>query len=191
MMRIAADQDPDYVAKRAKCDQEGSEDVVHQRLIRTPQDQWIVPRNSVLRTFVLSEAHDSVTSGHGGEERTLQRLRERWHWEGDRKDVAEYITTCVWCQKAKVPRRRMQGPLFPIVATKPGQVVTMDFVSKFAPAKGTGHWQCLVMIDKFSRFVFLEGCSMEVSAEATAKIFFKRVVPLVGVPRKVISDRGP
>ena len=36
MMRIAADQDPDYVAKRAKCDQEGSEDVVHQGLIRTP-----------------------------------------------------------------------------------------------------------------------------------------------------------
>ena len=85
----------------------------------------------------------------------------------------------------------MQGPLFPIVATEPGQVVTMDFVSKFAPAKGTGYRQCLVMVDKFSQFVFLEGCSMEVSAEATAKIFFKRVVPLVGVPHKVVSDRGP
>ena len=79
--------------------------------------------------------------------------------------------------------------MYPILASEPGQIVTLDFVSKFEPAEGTGHQQCMVIVDKFSRFVFFEGCPIEVTAQRTAELFCKRIVLVLGVPHKVISDR--
>ena len=40
------------------------------RLKRTERGQWIVPANKGIRTFLLSEAHDPITSGHFEEEKT-------------------------------------------------------------------------------------------------------------------------
>ena len=74
---------------------------------------------------------------------------------------------------------------------RPGEILTLDFVSKFEPTVGTTHQQCLVLVDKFSRFTFLQGCYVSITARETAEIFLKRIVPILGMPTKVISDRGP
>ena len=37
-----------------------------------------VPANDGIKTLLLEDAHDHITSGHGGVEKTLQRLREYW-----------------------------------------------------------------------------------------------------------------
>ena len=191
LIQTAAGQDEDYQSLLKEAREGRGELQETGMLLRTPEGQWLVPNCLPIRSFLISEAHDSLTSGHGGEEKTLQRLRERWKWKGDRADVADYVRTCVRCQRVKSGRRKLGGELFPILASEPGQIVTMDFVSKFAPAAGTGHQQCLVLVDKFSRFVFLEGCPLEISAQRTTELFCKRIVPLLGVPQKVISDRGP
>ena len=190
MLEAAAELDTSYEAQREKL-RRANELKERGRLIVTEKRQLLVPANTSLRTFLLSEAHDPITSGHCGEAKTLERLRERWKWEGDRKDVAEYVGSCLKYQKAKVPRFSLRGTLHPIEATRPGEIISLDFVSKFAPAHETGHQQCLVIADKFSRFTILEGCPLEVSAAQTAAIFAKRVFPIFGFPDKVLSDRGP
>ena len=70
-------------------------------------------------------------------------------------------------------------------------MITLDFAAWFAPARGSGFTQCLVMVDKLTRFVCFEACSVQATAEDTARIFLRRIVPLFGVPRAVISDCGP
>ena len=107
------------------------------------------------------------------------------------KDVEEYIRTCSTCQKTKHSTQRPAGLLKPIRATFPWQIVTMDFVSKFAPGRLTGNTMCLVIVDKFSKYVIFESVPETITAEQTADIFLRRVVSQFGVPESVISDRGP
>ena len=199
MLRLAVAQDPAY-AEGEGCFEasghEGEEDEgtcgrMSPTLKRTERGQWVVPANDGIRTFLLSEAHDSITSGHFGEEKTWDKLRETWYWPGARRDVKEYVSTCPICLKVRATTQKLYGTLFPIPAHEPGQLVTLDFVSKFVPAQRTSYQQCLVKVDKFSRFVFLQGCAMTVTAQDTALYFLRRVIPILGVPHKVISDRGP
>ena len=49
---------------------------------------------------------------------------------------------------------------------------------------------CLVIVDKFSKFVVLEAVPETLSAAQTAEIFLRRVVSVFGVPSLVITDRG-
>ena len=107
------------------------------------------------------------------------------------KDVQEYVATCVRCQKTKAANHKSMGLLHPILAGAPGEMVTLDFVSKFARAKKTKHQQCIVAIDKFTRFTFLHGFSLSVSAREAAAFLFEKVFPVLGIPQKVISDRDP
>ena len=66
----------------------------------------------------------------------------------------------------------------------------MDFVGGLEPARITGRTYCLVIVDKFSKYVLLEPVSEAVSAEETAEILVRRVISQFGVPVKIISDRG-
>ena len=151
----------------------------------------VVPHDNQLRTLLLSEAHDARMGGHFGVEKTLEKIRRFWYWQGLAHDVDTYVHSCVRCQKTKHETTRPKGLLYPLVASRPWQLVTLDFVGKFAPAVGTQNNTCLVIVDKFSKYRILEGVPENVDAKATANIFIKRVVAVWGVPSIVISDRGP
>ena len=190
-MRLAAQYDPAYqeLVKRA---QKGQDNLwVEEGLVREKGGIWWVPENNQLHTLLLVESHDSPTSGHFGIEKTKAILVRRWKWTGLSADVEAYVNSCVVCQKAKHSTQKPPGLLHPIVASEPGQIVTLDFVSKFTPADKTKHDQCLFCIDKFSKFTFLQGCLSSIDAPMTARLFLKRVIPILGVPQIVISDRGP
>ena len=106
-------------------------------------------------------------------------------------DVELYIQSCVSCQKTKHETTRPKGLLYPMVASRPWQRVTIDLVGKFALAAGTPNNTCLVIVDKFSKYTILEGVPENIDTQMTANIFIKRVVAVWGVPAVVISDRGP
>ena len=59
------------------------------------------------------------------------------------------------------------------------------------PASKTRHTYILVMVDKFSKYVLLEGCPEGMTAEDTAQIVLTRVIAHFGLPQVVLSDRGP
>ena len=92
--------------------------------------------------------------------------------------------------KLRLFKHVTRGLLKPILAERPWQIVTLDLVGKFAPAEGTSHTHCLVIVDKFSKFVILEAVPETLTAAQTAEIFLRRVVSVFGVPSVVISDRG-
>ena len=147
-------------------------------------------RDDALRTLLLSEAHDSRMGGHFGTARTLEKMRRLWTWRGLAKDVTDYVRSCAKCQVTRIDTQKKKGALMPILAPEPWHTLTMDFVGGLEPARVTGRTYCLVMVDKFSKYVLLEPVSEAVSAEETAEILVRRVISQFGVPVKIISDQG-
>ena len=170
--------------------EDGDKLQLHDGVIFSSEGQILLPKEDELRTLVISEAHDSPLGGHFGQAKTLEKVRRLWQWRGLANDVKEYVASCPLCQHMKHSTVKPRGLLKPILAEKPWQIVTLDLVGKFAPAENTQNTHCLVMVDKFSKFVILEAVPETLTAAHTAEIFLRRVVSVFGVPSVVISDRG-
>src|SRR5260370_10771781 len=72
---------------------------------------WI-PHDNSLRTRLLTEEHDTPTSDHLGEYKTLERLQRHFYWPNMRRIVRQYGRTCASCQQTKttnqLPARLLQ-----------------------------------------------------------------------------------
>ena len=93
------------------------------------------------------------------------------------------MSTCPNC------KTRDQAPIRFIEAQYPWEVVTIDFVSGFAPTKRK-HTAICVMCDRFTRMVHCESCHDHATAKETAHIVMRQVFARHGCPRIILSDRG-
>ena len=66
----------------------------------------------------------------------------------------------------------------------------MDFITHLPKTKN-GFDSILTIVDRFSKFVILVPCTIQVNAAEVAKLFFDKVVCNFGMPSKIISDRDP
>ena len=190
-MKSAAVDDPEYQRLFKQAQDEDSSLRKWRDLLVDAEDRILVPCDNELRTLIISEAHDSPMAGHFGMDRTLEILRRHWHWRGMQQDLRDYVKSCLSCQRAKHPTAKTAGELHPILAERPWQIVTVDFVCGLPTVGPRKLSQILVIVDKFTKYVLLEPCPIEMSAAATAEVFIRRVISEHGVPAVVISDRGP
>ena len=153
------------------------------------KDYVWVPKDTSLRANLISEHHETPMAGHLGISKTYARLQERFRWVGMKKDVESFVRTCDVCQRAgnKLPD---DVNVHTIVARHPWEVVTIDFLCGFAPAKQTKHTSIVVITDKFTRQIHLRSCPLNPSASETVQYFLEMVVARHGLPRLMISDRG-
>ena len=190
-MAMASEQDEAYAELKQKTERgEVPGYRLCRGLVQATEGEIVVPRDDAIRTLLLAEAHDSRMGGHFGGARTLEKMRRLWTWRGMAKDVTDYVRSCPKCQATRIDTQRRGGLLMPILAPTPWHTITMDFVGGLEPARVTGRTYCLVIVDKFSKYVLLEPVSATVTAEETAQILIRRVIAAFGVPVKVISDRG-
>jgi len=89
--------------------------------------QTVVPRS--IRSRILEENHNNVTSGHLGVRKTLSKLRQRFYWIGMRHDVEEWCRTCDTCCSKKGPQKRVRAPLKLYQVGAPMKRVTVDITS--------------------------------------------------------------
>ena len=190
-LRVVAAQDASYAQLVKQAEDPQSDLQVTQGLVSDAQGRICVPQDDEVRTLIIAEAHDSPMAGHFGMDRTLELVQRNWYWKGMQRDVREYVRTCTICQRAKHSTSKPPGELHPIIATRPWEILTLDFVSGLPKDTKTGFSQILVMVDKFTKYVLLEACAADIDAKQTACIFTRRVVCEHGVPAVVISDRGP
>ncbi|KAJ8363665.1 hypothetical protein SKAU_G00124960 [Synaphobranchus kaupii] len=71
--------------------------------------QLLVSR--ALRPDVLRLVHGSVGASHFGNNKTLHRLRGKFHWPGCRHDVELHVHCCGSCTAQKGPNQRSRAPL--------------------------------------------------------------------------------
>lgn len=70
-----------------------------------------IPNNTELRKTILDEAHKRSLSIYPGVTKMHQDLKQRFWWPGMKKHVAEYVASCLTCQKAKVEHQKPAGLL--------------------------------------------------------------------------------
>jgi hypothetical protein len=70
-----------------------------------------VPSSGELRNVVLKEMHDVPYVGHLGYQKKITAVISQFFWPGMKKDVSDYITRCMECQKVKAEHRHPAGLL--------------------------------------------------------------------------------
>nr|XP_004506444.1 uncharacterized protein LOC101510506 [Cicer arietinum] len=69
------------------------------------------PDNTELRKTILDEAHKSKLSIHPSTTKMYKYLKQKFWWSRMKKQVAEYVASCLTCQKAKVEHQKPRGLL--------------------------------------------------------------------------------
>ena len=159
------------------------------RLLFTRDSQLYVPNNRIVRFKLVLEHHDQPFSGHWSLDKTLTALRRNYYWPTMKLDTKEVIETCEVCQRSQIQKKSDQAPIRFLEAQYPWEIVTVDFVSGFAPTKRK-HTAICVICDRFTRMMHAEPCNDHATAKEAAKIMLRRLFALHGCPRVIVSDRG-
>ena len=117
------------------------------RKVNDPQQgvlhQLVVPEE--IQPLVLQMLHEE--SGHQGIERTISLIRFRFYWTGMFHDIETYCKQCQRCNTAKMPSPRVRVPMSHLMASRPNEILAMDFTI-LEPASD-GRDNVLVMTDIF------------------------------------------
>jgi transposase InsO family protein len=146
------------------------------------------------RIEVLRQCHDDPLSGHFGFERTLELVKRAYYWPRMRHYVKDYTRSCQACERAK-PRRHMPYGLLGAEApsSAPWEDITLDFVTDLPPSAldGQVYDSILVIVDRFTKMAHYVPCRKRIQAEGLATLLLREVVRLHGIPKSIVSDRGP
>jgi hypothetical protein len=95
---------------------------------------------------------------------------------------------CTACAIAKSTIKN-QGLYTPLpTPSRPWESISMDYMSGL-PSTKHGNDCVFVVVDRFSKMSIMMACKKNITAEATAKLFFERVWVHFGIPQSIISDR--
>jgi len=149
---------------------------------------WVVPE--VHKLDVLWQHYDSQVAGHWGRHRTQELVSRNFIWEGWQEDVAKYVAGCIRCQKAKADRHSRQTKLVPMpTGERPFEEIAMDFVGELPESEGFN--TILVVTDRFTKVQHYLPTKTTWTAADVAATYINEIWRLYGLPRHIISDRGP
>lgn len=157
------------------------------RMIEDPHlgvcHQLLLP--GCLKERVLKSVHDQM--GHQGIERTLGLLKQRCYWTGMHGDVEQWVKHCQRCILTKMPQPKIQAPHTPFLATRPLEVVAVDFTMLERATDGKEN--VLVITDVFTKFS-QAFATKDQKADTTAKVILREWFMKFGVPERLHSDQG-
>ncbi|KAL5506599.1 hypothetical protein EMCRGX_G008281 [Ephydatia muelleri] len=153
---------------------------LHRRL------QLVLPPTLV--PVLLEALHSSIRGGHFGTSKTLAKVRERFYWVGQRKDVAAWCSGCLSCASRKPPPAKLRAPLQLDPAVRPLQRVAMDIMGPL-PETSRGNKYILVIADYFTKWSEAYPIP-NMEAITVAKCLVNEFICRFGVPEQLHSDQG-
>ncbi len=117
-----------------------------------PTYKIVIPH--VLKKAVFTELHNSPTVGHLGVSKTLNRIKEWFHWLAARKDVMRWCRECDLCANRKPPPSKLRAPLKTYLPGAPmlRSRVAADILGPHTKSK-EGNIYILVLADYFTKWI--------------------------------------
>ena len=106
-----------------------------------------------------------------------------------RKDVWHYVRTCSVCQQYKMENTRPSGLLQSTEVPEPGHTVGLDIMGPFPRSKRQNEY-LLVVVDYFTKWVEMFPLR-DVKTPKLVKVLREEIFTRWGVPKYLVSDRGP
>jgi transposase InsO family protein len=106
-----------------------------------------------------------------------------------KKDVVDYISRCMECQRVKAEHRHPTGLLQPLpIPKKKWEVVTIDFITKF-PWTTRKHDSVMVVLDKLTKVAHFVHVKMTDTTTSIVEIYMREIYRLHGIPKAIVSDK--
>ena len=96
--------------------------------------QHIVPPSLV--TEIFTSLHNSLTAGHLGAYKTLEKIRQRYYWLGFKTDVKHLILRCDKCQKRSGPHQKHRHSLVDWKISYPFDHIGLNFLGPLLTSNG-------------------------------------------------------
>jgi len=149
-----------------------------------------VPKDKKLRAEIIRLHHDMPIGRHGGQWKTVELVTRNFWWPGVTKEVKRYVEGCNACQRNKNRTEQPAGKLMPnSIPAKPWMHISADFITKLPLAQG--YDSILVVVNRLTKMVHFIPTTEKMLAEGLARLFRDNVWKLYGLPKSIISDRGP
>jgi len=104
--------------------------------------------------------------------------------------VKHYVEGCNACQCNKNHIEQPAGKLMPnSIPKKPWTYISADFITKLPLAQGYN--SILVVVDRLTKMVHFIPTTEKTLAKSLARLFRDNMWKLHGLPKSIISDRGP
>jgi len=149
-----------------------------------------MPKDDKLRVEIIRLHHDIPVGGHRGQWKMVELVTQNFWWPGVTKEVKQYVEGYNACQRNKNRTEQPAGKLMPnSIPKKPWAHISADFITKLPLAQG--YDSILVVVDRLTKMAHFIPTTEKTSAEGLARLFRDNVWKLHGLPKSIISDRGP
>ena len=147
--------------------------------------QFILPQSYWKQA--LEACHENM--GHLGIERTTALLKDHFYWPSLVENVERHIKSCPQCLRFKTQPEGAE--LNPIIATRPLELVHIDYLTIEAPtnSKSGKDVDVLIITDHFTRYAQAHITSSQ-KARTVAKTLWDKFFVHYGFPEKILSDQG-
>jgi len=148
-----------------------------------------VPSSRVLRKMLLDEGHKSCLSIHPSMTKMYKDLKSTFWWRGMKIDVADYVASCLVCQKAKIEHHGPGGTLEPLdIPQWKWDSISLDFVTHLSWSV-RGHDSIWVIVDRLTKCGHLLPINKKMSLDKLVELYIRKIVRLHGVPTSIVSDK--
>ena len=103
------------------------------------------------RKTALEQIHDSVSCGHTGINKTLNKMRARFFFPGMSSYVERWVKTCTACQQRKGPRPKAKNPMQAYTVGVPCERVASDIMGPFSESDQGNKW-IMIITDYFRKY---------------------------------------
>jgi hypothetical protein len=148
-----------------------------------------VPNDRKLRQDVVKSCHNAILAGHPGKNGTIELVSRYYWWPRMAGFISAYVEGCDRCQhyrKDLHPKALIQPQEVP---EGPWQTIGIDLIGPLPVSRGKD--AILNIVDHYTKQIHLFPVTTQLTADGVASIYFEQVFPLHGIPKKIISDRGP
>jgi transposase InsO family protein len=154
------------------------------------RDRIYVPNDPELRRRITSQHHDTRVAGHPGRWKTLELVSRNYWWPQMSRYIGQYVKTCDPCLRTKIQRRRPIGELHPLPTPENRwDVISVDFIVELPDSHG--YDAVMNVVDSVGKRAHFIPTNTTITALGAARLFLHNVWKLHGLPRSIVSDRGP
>jgi transposase InsO family protein len=152
-------------------------------------ERWQIVLPAVYRAEFLNIAHSGMSGGHLGRAKTESGIQLRAYWPTWKTDVDTFLRACEPCARYFRGRIHRQAPLQTPLIGEPWQRVSVDITGPH-PRSSNSKQYILTLVDHFSKWAEAIPLSNH-TAPTVAKALMTHIFSRFGVPRQLLTDRGP